>query len=98
MMSRIVIIGLLLFHAAASWADDWPQWMGPRRDNVWRETNLLEKFPAGGPLVVWRTPIAGGYAGPAVAGGRLFVTDYVTKENVRIDNFDRQVFTGIERV
>ena len=30
-------------------ADDWPQWLGPKRDGVWRETGLLEKFPAGGP-------------------------------------------------
>ena len=32
-------------------ADDWPQWMGPKRDNVWRETGILDKFPAGGPKV-----------------------------------------------
>ena len=30
-------------------ADNWPQWMGPKRDNVWREDGLLEKFPEGGP-------------------------------------------------
>jgi len=59
---------------------------------------LLEKFPAGGPRVVWRTPIAGGYAGPAVVGDKLFVTDYVTQDNVKVDNFDRKEFTGIERV
>jgi outer membrane protein assembly factor BamB len=79
-------------------ADDWPQWMGPKRDNVWRETGLLEKFPEGGPRIVWRAPLAGGYAGPAVVGGKVFVTDYVTDENVKIDNFDRKEFTGIERV
>jgi outer membrane protein assembly factor BamB len=56
-------------------ADDWPQWLGPRRDGVWRETGILEKFPPGGPKVLWRTPIAGGYAGPAVAGGKVYVTD-----------------------
>lgn len=79
-------------------ADDWPQWMGPRRDNVWREEGILERFPADGPRVLWRTPVAGGYAGPAVAGGRVYVTDYVTRENVKVDNFDRQEFTGTERV
>ena len=29
-------------------ADDWPQWMGPKRDNVWREDGILDTFPAGG--------------------------------------------------
>ena len=37
-------------------ADDWPQWMGPRRDNVWREEGVLETFPAEGPRVLWRVP------------------------------------------
>jgi outer membrane protein assembly factor BamB len=84
--------------AAPSFADDWPQWMGPRRDNVWRETGIVEKFPAGGPKIVWRTPIAGGYAGPAVASGKVYVADYVTAGNVKIDNFERKAFTGTERL
>ena len=79
-------------------ADDWPQWMGPKRDNVWREDGVLDKFPAGGPKVVWRTEIAGGYAGPAVADGRVFVSDYVTKDNVKVDNFKLAEFSGTERL
>lgn len=79
-------------------ADDWPQWMGPKRDNVWREEGVLETFPAEGPRVLWRVPIAGGYAGPAVAAGRVFVTDYVTEADVKIANFERKSSTGIERV
>jgi outer membrane protein assembly factor BamB len=90
------IVALALASVAA--ADDWPQWMGPKRDNVWSETGVLDKFPAGGPKVVWRTPIAGGYAGPAVSGGFVYVTDYVTAADVRIDNFDRKEFSGTERV
>jgi outer membrane protein assembly factor BamB len=58
-------------------ADDWPQWLGPKRDGVWRETGILDKFPAGGPKVLWKTPIGAGYAGPAVANGHVFVTDHV---------------------
>src|SRR5262245_16088801 len=69
--------------AAAVWltgdarGDDWPQWMGPGRDAVWRETGVLTKFPEGGPKILWRTPIQGGYAGPAVAAGRVYVHDFV---------------------
>ena len=78
--------------------DDWPQWMGPQRDNVWRETGIVNKFPEGGPKVLWRSEIAGGYAGPAVAGGKVFITDYVSGQNVKVDNFERKEFTGEERV
>jgi outer membrane protein assembly factor BamB len=56
-------------------ADDWPQWQGPKRDGVWREAGILAKFPEGGPKVLWRSPLGGGFSGPAVAGGRVFVMD-----------------------
>ena len=79
-------------------ADEWPQWMGPGRDNVWREDGVLDAFPEAGPRVVWRVPIAGGYAGAAVAGGRVFVTDYVTTADVKVANFERKASTGTERV
>ncbi|MGA2619367.1 MAG: PQQ-binding-like beta-propeller repeat protein [Thermoguttaceae bacterium] len=56
-------------------ADDWPQWRGPSRDGVWREEGILEHFPAEGLAVQWRTPVGAGFAGPAVAGGRVFLMD-----------------------
>ena len=89
---------LLVVSSQLLQADDWPQWMGPKRDNVWRESGIVAKFPAGGPKVLWRTPIAGGYAGPAVANGRVFVSDYVTADNVKVDNFKRSEFSGTERI
>ena len=60
-------------------ADDWPQWLGPRRDGVWRESGLVEKFPTAGLPVQWRRPIGSGYTGPAVAGGRVYVMDRLTR-------------------
>ncbi len=81
--------------------DDWPQWMGPKRDNVWREQGILEKFPKGGPKIAWRTPIAAGYAGPAVAKGKVYVTDRVlAKGAANPENpFDtKQKISSSERV
>ncbi|MBC8354722.1 MAG: PQQ-binding-like beta-propeller repeat protein [Planctomycetes bacterium] len=79
-------------------AEDWPHWMGPHRNNVWAESGILESFPEQGPKVLWRTPIAGGFSGPAVANRRVFITDYVTSDNVKVANFKRNSFTGVERV
>ena len=89
---------LLILSTAMCQADDWPQWMGPNRDNVWRESGIILKFPENGPKVLWRTSIAGGYSGPAVADGKVFVTDYVTSDDVKVGNFERKEFTGTERV
>jgi outer membrane protein assembly factor BamB len=83
-----------------SQADDWPQWLGPKRDGVWRETGILTQFPNGGPKIRWRTPLGGGYAGPAVADGRVYVTDRVLPEGVNnpADPFGKTRVEGKERV
>jgi outer membrane protein assembly factor BamB len=83
----------------AGLADDWPQWMGPQRDDIWRETGILDKFPPGGPKVKWRVPVAWGYAGPSVADGRVYVMDYVTDADVRKLNapMNRPKVAGKER-
>lgn len=78
--------------------DDWPQWLGPRRDSIWRETGILEQFPAGGPKILWRKSIAGGYAGPAVAGGQVFVHDYQAEGDVTANPGARSDRRGKERV
>lgn len=58
-------------------ADDWPQWRGPTRDGVWRETGVVEKFQSPSLKPRWRVPISSGYSGPTVADGRVYVTDRV---------------------
>lgn len=74
---RLLTYLLLLTTTPAAHADDWPQWMGPNRDGAWRETDLLDKFPGGGPKKLWEVKVGQGYAGPAVAGGKVYVTDRV---------------------
>ena len=64
-------------------ADDWPEFRGKGRLGVWHETGLLEEFPAEGLKVLWRTPIKAGFAGPAVADGRVFVTDFEATHGMR---------------
>ena len=56
-------------------AEDWPEWRGAGPVAIWKETGLLERFPEAGLKVTWRTPVHAGYSGPAVANGRVYVTD-----------------------
>src|SRR6266536_4853047 len=39
---------------SAALADDWPQWLGPNRDGVWREAGIMDHFPTNGLPVQWR--------------------------------------------
>ena len=80
-------------------ADDWPQWLGPQRDGVWRETGVVDKFPESGLTVKWRVPVSLGYSGPAVADGRVYVTDFVRDSGTVANNpGQRTELTGHERV
>jgi len=84
---------------AAVQADDWPQWLGPQRDSVWRETGVINAIPQSGLPVRWRVPVSLGYSGPAVADGRVFVTDYVRSEG-KLGNSPsvRNALQGQERI
>ncbi len=73
-------IALLLLAVPLLLAEDWPQWRGADRLGVWTESGILDRFPEGGPERAWSSPIGNGYAGPAVADGKVFVTDYRSTE------------------
>lgn len=95
-----MILGLvvLLHVSERSVAEDWPNWMGPNRDNVWNIAKPPQSLPSGSLKAKWTAPVAGGYSGPAVVGNRIYVTDLVTKADAKVDNFGRKSFDGTERV
>lgn len=93
------IVGMLFSPIASLRADDWPQWMGVERDGVWRETGIIKSIPETGLPVLWRVPVAGGYSGPAVANGKVYVTDFKrTSGELANSPQGRNELTGIERV
>jgi outer membrane protein assembly factor BamB len=56
-------------------ADDWPQWRGPNRDGISKETGLLKEWPASGPRLVWKAAgLGSGYSTVAVVGERIYTT------------------------
>jgi outer membrane protein assembly factor BamB len=55
-------------------ADDWPQWRGPNRDGVSKETGLLQEWPKGGPKLVWKaTGLGSGWSTPSIARGQVYL-------------------------
>jgi outer membrane protein assembly factor BamB len=91
---RTTLLTTLSLLSTLAVADDWPQWGGPQRDLVWRETGIVKSLPidADGKLPrVWSAPIGEGYAGPAVADGRVFVTDRIVDASLeRVLCFDAE--------
>jgi len=56
---------------AAAPTADWPQFLGPDRNGISRETNLVDAFPADGPKKVWRVEGGIGMSGLVVSRGRV---------------------------
>jgi outer membrane protein assembly factor BamB len=64
-------LGVIL--TATAVASDWPQWRGPERSGLSKETGLLKTWPVEGPKLAWTARKLGeGHASPAVANGRIF--------------------------
>src|SRR5215213_10734978 len=59
--------------AAAQTPAEWPQWRGPNRDGISKETGLLKEWPASGPPLAWKAAGAGrGYSSLAASKGRSY--------------------------
>lgn len=62
--------GLLFSNPAL--ADDWPQWRGPNRDGISKETGWVTKWPAEGPKRLWEAGVGIGYSSMSVSKGRVY--------------------------
>jgi outer membrane protein assembly factor BamB len=84
MSSRILAFLLSVLISIAAVGGDWPQFRGPDRSNISKETGLYRTWPAQGPKVLWKTPVCEGYAGAAIKDGLVYVNDYdfEKKENL----------------
>jgi outer membrane protein assembly factor BamB len=72
MAAGILCVSVMVTHAAP--AGDWPQWRGPERNGISKETGLLAEWPPEGPKLLWQAKgLGGGYSTPALAGDRLFL-------------------------
>jgi outer membrane protein assembly factor BamB len=75
-MTRALTLAVTVFLAAAALnaAADWPQWQGPDRTRISKETGLLKEWPNGGPRLLWTANgLGSGYGSMAVTGDRVFL-------------------------
>ena len=76
MKGKIQIIALIFtLSVVGVFSADWPQYYGPSRDSKSTEQGLLRTWPKEGPAVLWTVPVGGGYGGPAVSRGRVYLLD-----------------------
>jgi len=69
---------------------EWPQWQGPDRNGISKETGLLKEWPSGGPRVLWSISSLGeGYGSLAIKGDRVYVQG-VERANSVVFSLDRR--------
>ena len=71
---RIVLCSLLVSISSTVCAD-WPQWLGPKRNNISNEKGLLKKWPDDGPKMLWHTDgLGAGYSTVSICDNTIYVT------------------------
>jgi outer membrane protein assembly factor BamB len=72
-----ILLATTVVHAA-----DWPEFMGPTRDQVSTETGLIDTIPVQGPPLLFDKPLGKGYSAPSVRGDLLVVHQRVGGQEV----------------
>lgn len=72
----VAVAGWGMICSSTVGAQDWPQWMGADRSGTFPVPRQLKQFEDGELKIAWKAPVRTGYAGPAVADGRVFVMDW----------------------
>lgn len=83
-MTLVLGTGLATLAAGqSSPGPDWPQWQGPDRTGVSKETGLMKRWPPSGPPIVWSVASLGhGYGSIAIKGDRIFLQGSNGKQSV----------------
>ncbi|MBP8960097.1 MAG: PQQ-like beta-propeller repeat protein [Bacteroidales bacterium] len=68
------LVGLLV-SIANVYAQDWPQYLGPRRNSTSPEKGILRSWPEKGPDVLWTVEVGPGFGGPVINNGKVYLLD-----------------------
>jgi len=79
---------LLITFAKSTFAQDWPQFLGPERNSTSPQKNLLRSWPETGPEVLWTTEVGIGYGGPVIKDGKVYLLDRIEEEGDKLRCFD----------
>ena len=56
-------------------AQDWPQYLGPNRNNTSPQEGILRSWPDNGPEVLWTVDAGPGFGGAVIKDGKVYLLD-----------------------
>jgi outer membrane protein assembly factor BamB len=84
----LIPVIVLLVCISNTYAQDWPQYLGPNGNNSSNQKNILRSWPQQGPEVLWTTAVGIGYGGPVVKDGKVYLLDRDDKVGDKMRCFD----------
>jgi len=90
MKHRNLLIVVVIFFGsiATTFAQDWPQYLGPNRNSISDQKGILRTWPQNGPEVLWSVNVGIGYGGPVVKDGNVYLLDRDDKVGDKMRCFD----------
>jgi outer membrane protein assembly factor BamB len=74
--SKMLIAAIVLLACMSDiYAQDWPQYLGPNRNSVSTQKDLLRSWPQQGPEVLWTDAVGIGFGGPVIKDGKVYLLD-----------------------
>jgi outer membrane protein assembly factor BamB len=83
-----IFIFAVMFTTITAYSGDWPQYLGPNRDNISQETGLASSWSKDGPKVLWSQPVGNGFGGASIYQGKVYVLDRENSEKDILRCFD----------
>jgi len=82
-MRLFMLISAFLLLSTAAFSAEWPQFRGMKADGCSPEQGINKAWNEKAPAVLWQIPLGdNGHAGPAVAGGKVFIIDHQGDQDV----------------
>jgi outer membrane protein assembly factor BamB len=89
MKSRALLITIATQLACAlALANDWPQWRGPDRNGISKETGWLDTWPQQGPPIAWKANVGLGFTSFVVSNGRAVTVGHAAEDKDTVFCFD----------
>jgi outer membrane protein assembly factor BamB len=83
-----VTLVILMAGIANVIAQDWPQFLGPKRNSTSDQKGILRTWPQQGPEVLWTVNVGIGFGGPVIKDGKVYLLDRDDKVGDKLRCFD----------
>ena len=85
---RAIFLLFCLIGINSTYAQNWPQYLGPDRNGLSPQKKILHSWPQQGPEVLWTVEVGIGFGGPVAKDGKVYLLDRDDKVGDKLRCFD----------